>query len=229
MIGRGGGSKTDLSCFDDYDVCYAIATSKIPTITCIGHQIDTLIADRVSDLSAITPTEGASLINPSLQEVKQKLEERKREARRLYEKVLQQKAMELESLKETLERLSPYAKLQKKQEELDQLRKLLSSRYKAVLERKASELTKTKTELKNRYLLQIKRAENHLAEIRVNLERYNPDHIKEKGYALLFKDGALVRSAAELKPGDHIVITYPDGRLQATVEVPYAGKIEEDE
>lgn len=56
VITRGGGSKGDLSCFNDLEVCLAIGESQLPVVTGIGHQIDTFIADEVADKSFITPT-----------------------------------------------------------------------------------------------------------------------------------------------------------------------------
>ncbi|AVL95146.1 exodeoxyribonuclease VII large subunit [Moumouvirus australiensis] len=53
---RGGGSKEDLSCFNNEGIAHAIYQSKIPIVTGIGHQIDTSIADLVSVKSFITPT-----------------------------------------------------------------------------------------------------------------------------------------------------------------------------
>ncbi|AGF84960.1 VII large subunit [Moumouvirus goulette] len=53
---RGGGSKEDLSCFNDEGIAHAIYQSKIPIVTGIGHQIDTSIADLVCVKSFITPT-----------------------------------------------------------------------------------------------------------------------------------------------------------------------------
>lgn len=56
ILTRGGGSRDDLSCFDDIELAETIATSIIPTITGIGHQIDTCLCDLVCDKSFITPT-----------------------------------------------------------------------------------------------------------------------------------------------------------------------------
>jgi exodeoxyribonuclease VII large subunit len=59
IIARGGGSKEDLECFNDPIIIDAVYSSKIPTATGIGHQIDESIADLVCDRSFITPTASA--------------------------------------------------------------------------------------------------------------------------------------------------------------------------
>ena len=61
VILRGGGSETDLSCFDDYDLAVAIATCPVPVVTAIGHDRDYHIADMVANRFVKTPTALADL------------------------------------------------------------------------------------------------------------------------------------------------------------------------
>ena len=61
LILRGGGSETDLACFDDYDLAVAIATCPVPVITAIGHERDYHIADMVASRYVKTPTALAAL------------------------------------------------------------------------------------------------------------------------------------------------------------------------
>lgn len=56
LILRGGGSALDLACFDDYGLCFAIATCPIPVFTAIGHDRDSHVADLVAHESVKTPT-----------------------------------------------------------------------------------------------------------------------------------------------------------------------------
>ncbi len=59
VLVRGGGSKTDLNIFNDYDICKAICLCKIPIVTGIGHETDDVVASHVSRLDCITPTAAA--------------------------------------------------------------------------------------------------------------------------------------------------------------------------
>ena len=59
---RGGGAKTDLDCFDEYELCSAIAEMSIPVITGIGHERDETIADMVAHTNLKTPTAVAEFI-----------------------------------------------------------------------------------------------------------------------------------------------------------------------
>ncbi len=56
LILRGGGSETDLACFDDYTLAVAIATCPLPVVTAIGHDRDFHVADMVANQYVKTPT-----------------------------------------------------------------------------------------------------------------------------------------------------------------------------
>src|SRR5437016_1150197 len=72
IVARGGGSAEDLAAFNDEALARAIAASKIPVISAIGHETDFTIADFVADLRAPTPSAAAELVIGT----KQQLEER---------------------------------------------------------------------------------------------------------------------------------------------------------
>lgn len=69
VIIRGGGSADDLAVFNDEPLARAIAESRIPTLTGIGHEVDESLADLVADKRAATPSNAAQIIVPDRNEI----------------------------------------------------------------------------------------------------------------------------------------------------------------
>ncbi len=72
-IVRGGGAKTDLYYFDDIRICEAIARCRLPVLTGIGHEIDLSVADMVSYMHFVTPTDTARFLTARLDDFRQRL------------------------------------------------------------------------------------------------------------------------------------------------------------
>lgn len=66
---RGGGSRDDLIAFDDEQVVRAVAASRVPIITGIGHEIDVTLADLAADVRAATPSNAAQILVPDRREI----------------------------------------------------------------------------------------------------------------------------------------------------------------
>ena len=75
IIARGGGSVEDLAAFNHEGLARAVAESKIPVISAIGHETDFTILDFVADLRAPTPSAAAELVIRSRQEIETQAEE----------------------------------------------------------------------------------------------------------------------------------------------------------
>lgn len=69
VIIRGGGSADDLASFNDEQLVRTIASSRIPTLVGVGHEVDVTLADMVADVRASTPTNAAQILVPDRQEV----------------------------------------------------------------------------------------------------------------------------------------------------------------
>jgi len=73
IIGRGGGASEDLSAFNDETLVRAIASSKVPVISAVGHEIDSTLVDYVADKRASTPTGAAELATVDRREIEKEL------------------------------------------------------------------------------------------------------------------------------------------------------------
>lgn len=73
VIIRGGGSADDLAVFNDERLVRAIAASRLPVVTGIGHEVDETLADLAADLRASTPSNAAERLTPDRQAVRQQL------------------------------------------------------------------------------------------------------------------------------------------------------------
>ena len=73
VIIRGGGSADDLAVFNDERLVRAIAASRLPVVTGIGHEVDETLADLAADLRASTPSSAAERLTPDRQAVRQQL------------------------------------------------------------------------------------------------------------------------------------------------------------
>jgi exodeoxyribonuclease VII large subunit len=104
ILARGGGAVEDLSCFNDERVVRAIADSKIPIITGIGHQRDESLADLAADFSAHTPTAAAEKAVPLYSQLVAEHQQRVNAAIEVFKQQIVRESEHLEALATRLKR-----------------------------------------------------------------------------------------------------------------------------
>ncbi len=125
VIIRGGGSADDLAAFNDEQLVRAIAASRVPTITGIGHEVDTSLSDLAADMRAATPSNAAQLIVPDRREIIRAV---RMKADGLFPRVLDMIAMTKRDLEGIIERTADSAgqQLERRREQVAQTRRLLA-------------------------------------------------------------------------------------------------------
>ncbi len=194
IICRGGGSIEDLWQFNEEIVARAIAASRIPTISGVGHESDFTIADFAADRRAATPTAAAELATPD---------------RAMLLRTLQQ-------LDQNLSRQLNYI-LNRRMQQLDFLARRLLSPLQQVTH-KISHLSQLKLRLQAGILKQLQHQQQHLLQLEQNLSHLNPQAVLKRGYALVHTvEGKLVRTHQQLSPGQDVRLTLGEGQADAQV------------
>ncbi|MDW0108914.1 exodeoxyribonuclease VII large subunit [Sporosarcina aquimarina] len=240
IIGRGGGSIEDLWAFNEEEVARAIFSCRIPTISAVGHETDTTIADFVADHRAPTPTAAAELAVPAKEELAGRILDRKRVIYRFLSTRLTQEQKRLDRMRNSYPFLYPerlYRPFIEKQSSLEE--RLIRSRgellYRktqefsqktarlqyvspsAVLKQRLKESTVTEERLIRAMQQSLGgKKDRFLADIRM-LQALNPLSVMERGFSIIYKEGAVVKTADALASGDSVKINMQDGTAVAEI------------
>lgn len=195
IVGRGGGSLEDLWAFNEEVVARAIATSQIPIVSAVGHEVDTTITDLVADLRAPTPSAAAELVVKNRLELEQHLDHL---SLRLLGRMRSQLSLQTARLHNIEARLrSPLDQLPLRKQNLS----ALCQRLQSAMER------------------QLELNHGAIYALSGRLDALSPLKVLERGYALvhLQKEGTLLCDSAQTKPGDLLRLQLARGELFASV------------
>jgi exodeoxyribonuclease VII large subunit len=198
IVGRGGGSLEDLWPFNEEVVARAIARSRIPVISAVGHEIDFTISDFVADRRAGTPSEAAEIVLPEYQEL---LETLGRFEHRLAQALRAQLRAQVERLRSLGERLSG-----------ERARRLVTERV-----QRLDELTMRAESACRRSAARWGERIEALGKI---LEGFNPRSVLARGYSMTVPiegTGAL-RDANDARPGMRVRTHLHRGTFVSRVE-----------
>ena len=218
ILGRGGGSNSDLSAFDDEELAFKIAESKVPIITCIGHSIDETIADRVASKVCITPTDAGNSINPSLAEVKDSLNSKKRMLIDLITAVLRDYENALSFNKKIFLSLSSDKRIELLKNTLEKKMNLFVSLFKDAIIRQKEMLKNKKDHLNYNINNLVGVYKTRLTEKNLLLEKNSKQDIATKGYIKVFIDDKIIKSSDDLKTGDEVSLSFFDGKKDAIIK-----------
>ena len=197
LIGRGGGSIEDLWAFNEESVARAIAASKIPTISCVGHEIDFTIADFVADERAATPSAAAARAVPVRDQLVSELNTLKRRLGHALVQGQRVRWAELERIAASPTLRDPSSTiLRDRTERLADLGQRADSAIRQSLEHK-------------RHALQLAGK---------SLSALDPSGVLARGYAYVTLNGSCADSVEALNRGDMIGVHMRDGTVDASVK-----------
>src|SRR5580692_8589393 len=241
IIARGGGSVEDLACFNHEGLARAVADSKIPVISAIGHETDFTIVDFVADLRAPTPSAAAELVIRSRQEIEEQANEL---SLRLEHGVRYRLLMARQELSERAQQ-GAFAfildGIHRRQQNVDEQRFRLERSERQLLERchrrcetvaaavRHYDARRRLAAIRQQLAAQVANlaAATHTRLLQsrgaldrwsASLEALSPVAILNRGYALVFDaKGQLVKDATQVKAGDELSARLSQGRLRARV------------
>lgn len=197
IVGRGGGSLEDLLPFSEENVVRAVAESRIPTVTAVGHEIDWALCDYASDKRAPTPSAAAEILIPELDGIQGNIEYYKDElyngiSSKINSTRLLLKTFDTENMRTRLQNIE-----QRLSERFDRAFESLEQSMKKIIEEK-----RHKTAL-----------------YRQTIENCSPQTVFDRGYSMVCdKDGNVIHSADQVRSGDFIKIRPASGEFEATVK-----------
>lgn len=193
IVGRGGGSVEDLWAFNEEPVARAVASSPVPVVSAVGHEVDVTISDLVADLRAPTPSAAAEAVAPDAEALRAALARvPARLGRALRGAAERRKAAvggRLANLARAMERrFGPH------RQALDRgLARLVRS-------------GRARTEERRR----------RLGALAARLEALSPLATLQRGYSVArTADGHVLRSLADLPPGTRFELRVTDGTVAA--------------
>ena len=183
VLGRGGGSAEDLWAFNEEVVAQALYEMQTPTVSAVGHEVDTLISDFVADLRAPTPSAAMEMILPDMAEIQYGLDEISTRYRYSLEQNMQKKVEALKHLEELVLRASPFLRLV----QIDETFRAQKNELKRMLENKieyfSAKIPEIKNVYKERIKLKMQDKERYLALLNEKVKLSNPKLNCHEGWA----------------------------------------------
>ncbi len=197
ILARGGGSLEDLWAFNDERVVRAVAFSRIPVVTGVGHETDFTLVDFASDVRAPTPTGAATLVTPDQADLRVDLSD-------LYSRLsmaalgqVDYQRQLLTTLAHQLERVTPMQAVRNERQQVDSLSERARRAFAHQIELRG---------------VQLKGAAQRLNAL-------NPLSILQRGFALIEQaDGSLAHGIDSLQVGQTVHIRMADGQAAAQIQ-----------
>jgi len=218
IVGRGGGSMEDLWAFNEEIVARAIAACHTPVISAVGHETDFTIADFVADLRAPTPSAAAELAVPEKENLSGMLERCGERMQGCLLRHIQSDRVRLGQLQKRVTEASPVRRGERMRTSLLSLQARINASAEKTLLQKQKLLDALCPGMDSSADAAMKNIRYRLERASLRIRASGPMETMKRGYAILTREGEVIRSAASLCPGDHVMVRMADGRIRTLVE-----------
>jgi len=242
VLARGGGSLEDLAAFNSERVARAIASSRLPVVSAVGHETDFTIADFAADLRTPTPSAAAELITEAQHKIAEHLATESHRLERAARFQLLQARQRLAHWPVSRAESRVTTLLHRLGQRLDDVIQRLDTALNLHLRRRQNRIADLAAAVLHHDPRQkLAHARRHLADFRARLDRslerliessasrlgaldarlnsLSPLAVLDRGYALvLATDGALIRSTTQIASGDRVTTRLADGSFLSRVE-----------
>lgn len=196
IIGRGGGSLEDLWPFNEEIVARAVARSRLPVVSAVGHEVDYSISDFCADYRAPTPSAAAEVVARDSVELLAELDGFEATFRRLLRG-------RIDILKNRLDRIESHYAFKMPAQRLATMSQRLDDVHSRMEESVLRLIRERKQQLES-YVKQI--------------ELVKPDRVLQRGYSITKNQaGDIIRSIEDLNIGDEIETSFAQGYSQSRV------------
>lgn len=198
LVGRGGGSLEDLWAFNEEITARAIAGSRIPVISCVGHEIDFTIADFVADLRAPTPSAAAELVVQNKAELKNRIQQ-------YIKRIITHIQYTIQSAENKLKLLTQSRSLRNPKEIMEERIQIIDDMKERLIE-------------KITYVLEQSRNNTH--HLQEKLHILSPLACLGRGYAIAWKmpEKLILRKTSDLKENDSLKLKLYEGEAEFTIQ-----------
>lgn len=197
LVGRGGGSMEDLWAFNEEPVARAIAASRVPVISCVGHEVDFTIADFVADLRAPTPSAAAELVVQNAQNTREKVSQLAKRLAQAVSVLYERAARRLEAAVNNRVFLEPSVLTREQEQRVDELTLSLQDRMQTLAEGYSRRLD----------------AAAH------KLSALNPQAVLKRGYSITRNaQGQIISRVLQTAEQETLFIQVQDGTIRAEVK-----------
>ena len=219
IIGRGGGSIEDLWAFNEEITARAVFSCRVPVISAVGHETDTVITECVADMRAPTPSAAAELAVADIRQVLMQIGQTQQQLRGLMEQKITDSRSRVETLGMKLALQSPREKrrqLAERKANLEtELHRLMREKVRNEKERMAL-LAGNLTYAAN---MAVRDSRHRVSLLTERMAGLSPFEKLSSGYAWITgPEGRRILSASELREGDLFTARFLDGSVQARAE-----------